>query len=246
MTGYWDIHNHILPGVDDGSGSLQETLQLVQSEHDQGIRHIVFTPHYRRGMFEVPQEEKAAVFHSIYEKLADQFPDMHFYLGCEYYADPHMMRRIGPDDSYRMPGGEAVLTEFGYEMKFGTLMNVVNALRKEELIPIMAHIERYQCLLKDMDLLTELKEAGAKLQINCDSVIGKSGFKAKRYCMKALEAGLIDFVASDAHNTGQRNVHMEEAIKQIGSKFGEDTAETLFRINPERLFAGYEMHRSLS
>ena len=97
-----------------------------------------------------------------------------------------------------------------------------------------------------MDLLTELKEAGAKLQINCDSVIGKSGFKAKRYCMKALEAGLIDFVASDAHNTGQRNVHMEEAIKLIVSKFGEDTAETLFRINPERLFAGYEMHRSLS
>ena len=246
MTGYWDIHNHILPGVDDGSGSLQETLELVKNEHDQGIRHIVFTPHYRRGMFEVAQEEKAVVFARVYETLAEQFPDMHFYLGCEYYADPHMMRRIGPNDSYRMPGGEAVLTEFGYEMKFGTLMNVVNALRKEELIPIMAHIERYQCLLKDMDLLTELKEAGAKLQINCDSVIGKSGFKAKRYCMKALEAGLIDFVASDAHNTGQRNVHMEEAIKQIGSKFGADTAETLFRINPERLFAGYEMHRSLS
>ena len=55
MTGYWDIHNHILPGVDDGSGSLQETLELVQNEHDQGIRHIVFTPHYRRGMFEVEQ-----------------------------------------------------------------------------------------------------------------------------------------------------------------------------------------------
>ena len=205
MTGYWDIHNHILPGVDDGSGSMQETLQLVQNEHDQGVRHIVFTPHYRRGMFEVAQEEKAAVFQRVYEKLADQFPDMHFYLGCEYYADPHMMRRIGPD-----------------------------------ILPIMAHIERYQCLLKDMDLLAELKKAGAKLQINCDSVIGKSGFKVKRYCMKALEAGYIDFVASDAHNTGQRNVHIGDAVKQIRSKFGEDMADKLFRINPERLFAGYE------
>lgn len=243
MTGYWDIHNHILPGLDDGSGSMQETLELVQSEHDQGVRHIVFTPHYRRGMFEIPQEEKQAVFHRAYSQLADQFPDMHFYLGCEYYADPHMMRRIGPDDSYRMPGGEAVLTEFGYEMKFGTLMNVVNALCKEELIPIMAHIERYQCLLKDMDLLTELKAAGAKLQINCDSVIGKSGFKVKRYCMKALEAGLIDFVASDAHNMGQRSVHIAEAVKQVRSKCGDDVAENIFCTNPSRLFAGYELRQ---
>lgn len=241
MTGYWDIHNHILPGVDDGSGSMQETLQLIQNEHDQGVRHIIFTPHYRRGMFEVSQGEKEDVFRQVYAHIAEQFPDMCFYLGCEYYADPHMMHRIGPDDRYRMPGAEAVLTEFGYEMKFGTLMNVVKALRKEELIPIMAHIERYQCLLKDMELLTELKDAGAKLQINCDSVIGKSGFKVKRYCMKALEAGLIDFVASDAHNTGARNVHIAEAAKQIRSKFGDEAAEQLFRINPERLFAGYEM-----
>lgn len=50
MTGYWDIHNHILPGVDDGSGCMRETMEMLEEEYRQGVRHIVFTPHYRRGM----------------------------------------------------------------------------------------------------------------------------------------------------------------------------------------------------
>lgn len=54
MTGYWDIHNHILPGVDDGSGCMRETMEMLEEEYRQGVRHIVFTPHYRRGMFAIP------------------------------------------------------------------------------------------------------------------------------------------------------------------------------------------------
>ena len=52
MTGYWDIHNHILPGVDDGSGCMRETMEMLEEEYRQGVRHIVFTPHYRRGFFD--------------------------------------------------------------------------------------------------------------------------------------------------------------------------------------------------
>ena len=85
----WDIHNHILPGVDDGSGSMTETLRLVQLEHDQGVRNLVFTPHYRKGMFEISLDDKEEVFHRTCETLVDHFPDMKFYLGCEYFASPH-------------------------------------------------------------------------------------------------------------------------------------------------------------
>ena len=55
MTGYWDIHNHILPGVDDGSGCMRETMEMLEEEYRQGVRHIVFTPHYRRDMFAIPR-----------------------------------------------------------------------------------------------------------------------------------------------------------------------------------------------
>lgn len=62
MTGYWDIHNHILPGVDDGSGCMRETMEMLEEEYRQGVRHIVFTPHYRRDMFAIPREEIQAVY----------------------------------------------------------------------------------------------------------------------------------------------------------------------------------------
>lgn len=102
MAGYWDMHNHILPGVDDGSGSMAETLRLVQLEYDQGVRNIVFTPHYRKGMFEISLDEKEEVFHRTCETLTDHFPDMKFYLGCEYFASP-LGRASDQEPRYCMP-----------------------------------------------------------------------------------------------------------------------------------------------
>lgn len=72
MTGYWDIHNHILPGVDDGSGCMRETMEMLEEEYRQGVRHIVFTPHYRRDMFAIPREEIQTVYARVCEMAADR------------------------------------------------------------------------------------------------------------------------------------------------------------------------------
>ena len=73
MTGYWDIHNHILPGVDDGSGCMRETMEMLEEEYRQGVRHIVFTPHYRRDMFAIPREEIQTVYARVCEMAADRW-----------------------------------------------------------------------------------------------------------------------------------------------------------------------------
>ena len=80
MTGYWDIHNHILPGVDDGSGCMRETMEMLEEEYRQGVRHIVFTPHYRRDMFAIPREEIQTVYARVCEMAADRFPEMELFL----------------------------------------------------------------------------------------------------------------------------------------------------------------------
>lgn len=102
MTGYWDIHNHILPGVDDGSGCMRETMEMLEEEYRQGVRHIVFTPHYRRGMFAIPREEIQTVYARVCEMAADRFPEMEFYLGCEYYihSDASVERLRGNPKTY--------------------------------------------------------------------------------------------------------------------------------------------------
>ena len=236
MAGYWDIHNHILPGVDDGSGSMAETIRLVQLEYEQGVRRIIFTPHYRRGMFEVALTDKEEVFHRVCEQLSGRFPEMKFYLGCEYYATPHMMERILADARYRMPTGRAVLVEFSYTGTFATLLKTIEDLRNADLIPVIAHFERYECLHKDRTLLSRLKQAGAVLQMNCDGILGKEGFKMKRFCMKALKEELVDLLGSDAHNTGSRSVHIGETAELIQKKMGADYVQKLLQTNPGQLF----------
>ena len=86
MTGYWDIHNHILPGVDDGSSCMRETMSLLQAEYEQGIRHLIVTPHYRRGMFEIGFEDIQKVYEKTRLYCEETFPSMHLYLGRECFV----------------------------------------------------------------------------------------------------------------------------------------------------------------
>ena len=117
MTGYWDIHNHILPGVDDGSGCMRETMEMLEEEYRQGVRHIVFTPHYRRDMFAIPREEIQAVYARVCEMAADRFPEMEFYLGCEYYVHSNAsVERLRGNPKYYMADSRTVLLEFAYEI----------------------------------------------------------------------------------------------------------------------------------
>ena len=169
MTGYWDIHNHILPGVDDGSGCMRETMEMLEEEYRQGVRHIVFTPHYRRDMFAIPREEIQTVYARVCEMAADRFPEMEFYLGCEYYIhSDSSVERLRGNPKYYMAGSRTVLIEFAYEASFAWIMQTVSEVRQMGLQPVLAHAERYECLYKGKDRVAELKTQGVYIQINCE------------------------------------------------------------------------------
>lgn len=235
MTGYWDIHNHILPGVDDGSGCMSETMQMLQEEYQQGVRHIVFTPHYRRGMFAIPREEIQIVYERVCEAAREQFVDMEFYLGCEYYVHKEDTGIVLNDISYQMPGARSVLLEFSYEKPFQSICEVVRKTVQSGMIPILAHIERYECLCGNLNNVASLRNDGAKIQINADSLLGKHGFGMKRFCMKVLKEDIVDFIASDAHDTVNRTVNMKAAIEVVRKKYGSGKAESIFVTGPEQL-----------
>lgn len=236
MTGYWDIHNHILPGVDDGSGCMRETMEMLEEEYRQGVRHIVFTPHYRRGMFAIPREEIQTVYARVCEMAADRFPEMEFYLGCEYYIHSDAsVERLRGNPKYYMAGSRTVLMEFAYEASYAWIMQTVSEVRQMGLQPVVAHAERYECLYKGRDRVAELKTQGAYIQINCESILGKCGRKAKHFCMKLLKEDQIDLMASDAHDTEYRIVNIREAAELISRKFGQEKVETIFIHIPKKI-----------
>ena len=84
-SGYWDIHNHILPGVDDGASCMEETYDLLAEEYRQGVRSIIFTPHHRPKLFRVSIQEREEVYQKVCRSMQPEFPELRFYLGCELY-----------------------------------------------------------------------------------------------------------------------------------------------------------------
>lgn len=230
------MHCHLLPGVDDGSGSMAETMKLIGMEYRQGVRKIAFTPHYRKGLFEIPLDAKEEVFYQVVERARKKYPDMEFYLGCEYYADSRLMDHIMKDDRYRMPKGQAVLVEFSYTESYKKILETVRSLTEAGFVPVIAHFERYECLRKDIKRLGRLKQMGAKLQVNCKSLIGKEGLTKRVFCMKALTENYVDLLGTDAHNVDTRSVHIEEAAKLIWKKRGDYGLRKILQENPERLF----------
>ena len=119
--GYWDIHNHILPGIDDGSSCMEETCSLLREEYKQGVRHIIFTPHHRPKMFRVSVDDREKVWMETLSELQGKFPDMQFFLGCEFFVHENMAEELR-DARCRMAGTDVVLAEFSSASHFAGMI----------------------------------------------------------------------------------------------------------------------------
>lgn len=236
--GYWDIHNHILPGLDDGSSCMEETYDLLQEEYRQGVRNIIFTPHYRPDLFRVSADDREMVYRKVCGQFLDKFPDMHFYLGCEFFAHENMMDEF-KDPRCQMAGTNMVLVEFSTVSHFEAMLRLIQEITSAGCHTIIAHAERYRCLYQSEKRLKLLRQKGALVQLNARSILGREGRTAKHFCLKALETGQADFIASDAHNMDTRPVELAGCMKKIQRKFGKEKADWWFGQAQEKLFGNF-------
>lgn len=224
-----DIHCHILPKVDDGPESVTESIKILKEMKKQGILNVIVTPHYRPEMFEPSMKR---VIYS-YRHLRDIAYDMgiSMSLGCEYYRNEklieHMDNRMRPT----MAGGRYILVEFSMNDLFPTIRNYVYEILTHGYKPIIAHAERYFCC-QNLDRIRELREMGALIQLNAGSVIGEEGWKIKKFCLELMKKDLVDFIASDTHNIGDRKLNLKKSASYVLNKMGKQYAERIFFNNP--------------
>ena len=237
-SGYWDIHNHILPGVDDGASCMEETYDLLAEEYRQGVRNIIFTPHHRPKLFRVSIKDRESVYWKVCRQMHETFPDMHFYLGCEFYVHDRMEEELA-DIRCRMARTNVVLAEFPTAGHFTDMKRHVQEILRQGYHLIIAHAERYRCLYTSGERLAWLRQAGALVQLNAGSILGREGSEAKRFCIKALQDGHADFIASDAHNMENRPVQLAECRARVMKKFGSRSAAWWFGLAQEKLFGEY-------
>lgn len=209
--GIFDIHCHIVPGVDDGAADIEETRKLLEMEYKQGVRNIILTPHFRFQMFETPLEKVQRQFWLAEEAAADISKDLHLYLGCEFHANMEMLPMLREKKVSTMAGSRYVLVEFSHNSEASYIRERLSVMLSGGYRPIVAHIERYEATRTDLDFVEELTEMGAYMQINADSIVGKDGFFTKRYCQKLMKNDLVHFVGSDCHNSSKRISRIGEA-----------------------------------
>ena len=230
MTGMIDVHCHILPGIDDGADSLELAVQLLQKEYQDGVRAIILTPHYRRRMFEPSMEQVKKAFSDLQE--ANPYSDLKLYLGCEYHANMDMLEDIQERRRPTMAESRCVLTEFADNAETSFIRERTYQLLASGYTPIIAHIERYKAMVKDIAAIDELSEQGCKIQVNADSIIGKEGFFIKRFCKKLLDYDLIDLIGSDAHNLTDRPPRLGACAEYLEKKMGAAYVTQLMIKNP--------------
>lgn len=236
-TGLFDIHCHIVPSVDDGASNANDAYKMLQMEYRQGVRAIIATPHFRYEMFE-PSTETVNQQFLLLRKLAHKVsPDLNVYLGCEFHSNMEMAKLLRSKTVHTMADSRYVLVEFSGSSKSSYIRERLHSLISHGYKPIIAHIERCECLRKNIGLVQEFTELGACMQVNADSLIGKDGFGIKRFCRKLLKENLIDFVGSDCHNITDRASHISTAYEYVFKKKGKSYADQIFIKNPKKILA---------
>lgn len=230
---YIDIHNHGLFGVDDGASDIEESKLMLQSAYKQGVSSIILTPHYRHGMFKYPVE----VINRNFRQLCSVAEDIgiKLYLGCEYHVNSRITEYLSCGRCNTLAGSDYVLTEYSYDAEYEYIERYTRQLTDSGYIPVIAHAERYRCLLDNPKLCAELSKQGALIQINASSVLGYDGREAARFCKKILKNKIADIVASDTHDMAERINRLGECHEYIAKKYGVEYSEKLFYETPLKI-----------
>ena len=233
MRDLYDIHCHILPGVDDGAKNTDIALELIEREMEAGVETIILTPHFRKEMFEPSMDD----IWNAYEDLVDQTQgkNIRLYLGCEFHANMEMVETLNKGLRPTLANSSYVLTEFSSLSTKAFIKERADALLMNGYRPIIAHIERYRALRKDFDLIDELIEMGCEMQVNADAVIGKEGLGTQRFCKKLMQADMLHYVASDAHNLKGRTTRLDECCEYLKKHMGRLYTSRIMRDNPGKI-----------
>lgn len=224
-----DIHTHILPEVDDGSISLEQSLSMLGELYAQGVTEVILTPHYRNEYVLSPEQLKTA-FCEFKGRVFEAGIPVGLYLGQEIYIGRDYKKILSEKKVLTINGTNYILIEFDFTRETD-IAEIVYELKSMGYIPIVAHFERYTYV--DVSVAKEIKELGGLIQINADSIVGKYKRRYSRLVKELLSEKLVDFIASDIHS--RRKVLTEKARKVIEKKYGEEYAEKIFSINAERL-----------
>lgn len=232
---YIDIHNHMLFGVDDGARTDMEMYQMIDASYADGVRHICFTPHYHPGYFGEHQEQILIAYDIARQYVSTRYTDLTLYLGNELRFGQSFFEWLDEGKCRTLNGTKHLLVDFLYHESAENILGAIPRIINSGYIPVLAHVERYERLHKDMREIEQFKSWGVYLQVDAQSPIGGLGFSSKVRSRRLLDIGAVDLIASDAHNLHSRPPELHLCYDYIAHRYGKSYANQLFIDRPLQL-----------
>lgn len=228
-----DIHCHILFGLDDGSVSAEESVEMAILANKGGTEKIIATPHSNvtgsyRNMWNPDFDQMVK---DLNERLKKIGCDVTFYPGQEIFCGENFISLMKNGKLITLNNSKYPLVEFDFFERSAFVYSKLERLVAEGYVPIVAHPERYAFFCEDEDAAVKLRNMGCLLQLNKGSLQGSFGRDAFTASRRVLDSGFADFVASDAHSPYRRTPYLGEAYEFVAEAYSFDYADILFEKN---------------
>lgn len=236
-----DIHSHILPNVDDGSSSMEESIIVIKEASKMGVTDIVVTPHFILGSnYNMDNSQKQMKLLELKEELKNRDIKVNIYLGNEVFAENNMTELILKNQITTLNNTKYLLFELPMNNSYNGINDLIFNLKVEGFQPIIAHPERYMIFKNNPSLIHELLLQGVLFQSNIGSFLGYYGKEAKELAFLFLKHNMIHFIGSDIHHEKTNFYNKINELKTILLKcIPEDELDDLF-INNARLVLNNE------
>lgn len=233
-----DLHCHILPGIDDGPDTIEESLVMAESAVTDGISHIVATPHANnRYRFDFAQVRR--VRDELQARVGDR---LKLATGCDFHLDPENLEFLRKDARvYCINQHDYLLVEFNEFSIPPAVDQTLHAIQLGGLRPVVTHPERNSLLRTHPERLRKWVQQGCFAQVTGGALTGSFGPTSREVALRWIAEGLIHFVASDAHNSRSRPLRLQPAYTVVVDQFGQEKARALFQENPLAAFEGREL-----
>jgi len=225
-----DLHAHILPGIDDGPASIEESIQMSRLAFQDGIRTIVATPHI--GKFPNTREIISEKVNQLKERLRLENINIELLFGSDLEFSAEIFSFIGNKSVVTINNSRYLLLDIPHSLMPPNVERHIERMLELGIVPIIAHPERCIQIQEDLNILYSLVKAGAILQITASSILGKIGSKAEEVARNILKRGLAHVIATDTHGLNKRRPLLREAVEIASGIVGRDAVLAMVTTTP--------------
>lgn len=240
LDDYADIHAHLVYGVDDGSQSLEESLELLQIAHREGIRFMFATPHYGAGNVGTPEASLLRERFTILKARArERVPEMELYLGAELFYTPDLLELLEAGKALPLNGTRYILVEFaewkGRSDPAEHITQTMLGLAQSRWLPILAHAQRYRDYSGKFHLYEQMVNGGVYLQINAYDLFDTQSEDTKEKARWLVQHRLAHFLGTDTHRLDHHPPVMRSGVNYLYQTCDEAYADALVSGNAKKL-----------